>query len=262
MDILKQLTSANVMIFMKDSADHLSGKTGLTVFTISASKDGGIFQAITPTVSERGYGWYVLHLTADMTNTIGELVLHITSPDADPTDIEYKVCLDDFNMPRVLTADEVWSFQNRTLTYSPDNIQSIMDTGLMFIRGDSIEHEFTELDLENYSNVYFTIKKFLKDSDEISILQVSSDKGLIYLNGEEVEDSSLAEISVDAINSKITLKVDAGVTTQFPYSDKPFCYDVEIVYDDDTVITPVLGDYLVVRDVTRAEAKKEELPLT
>lgn len=90
MEELLQSTAYNLMIFMVSSTDHISGATGLTL-TISASKDGAAFASITPTVTERGTGWYNLALTTTHTNTLGDLAFHITGSGADPTDFKCKV---------------------------------------------------------------------------------------------------------------------------------------------------------------------------
>lgn len=82
---LKQSTAYALMVLMTDAADHVAGKTGLTL-TITASKAGAAFAAITPTVTERGSGWYSLALTTAHTDTLGDLALHITGAGADPTD--------------------------------------------------------------------------------------------------------------------------------------------------------------------------------
>lgn len=82
----KQSTAKNVMVLMVDSTDHVTGKAGLTL-TITASKDGGAFASISPTVTERGNGWYSLALTASHTDTLGDLALHITGAAADPADM-------------------------------------------------------------------------------------------------------------------------------------------------------------------------------
>ena len=74
------------MILMVDSTDHVTGKTGLTL-TITASKDGAAFASISPTVTERGNGWYNVALTSSHTDTLGDLALHITGTAADPADI-------------------------------------------------------------------------------------------------------------------------------------------------------------------------------
>lgn len=78
---------------MVDSSDHITGKTGLTL-TITASKDGGAFASITPTVTDLGSGWYKLALTTTHTNTLGYLALHVTGTGADPTDISIMVVTD------------------------------------------------------------------------------------------------------------------------------------------------------------------------
>lgn len=87
---LKQLTASNVMVFMTDSTDHVTGKTGLTL-TITASKDGAAFASITPTVTERGTGWYNIALTTAETDTLGDLALHITAAGADASDVLCRV---------------------------------------------------------------------------------------------------------------------------------------------------------------------------
>ncbi len=82
---LKQSTATNIMVLMVDSTDHVTGKTGLTL-TITASKNGAAFATITPTVTERGNGWYELALTTGHTDTLGDLAYHVTSSGADPAD--------------------------------------------------------------------------------------------------------------------------------------------------------------------------------
>lgn len=73
------------MVLMVGAADHVTGLPGLTL-TITASKDGGAFASISPTVTDRGNGWYALALTASHTDTLGDLALHVTGASADPTD--------------------------------------------------------------------------------------------------------------------------------------------------------------------------------
>jgi hypothetical protein len=87
---LRTATATTRMVFMTDEDNHVDGLPGLTL-AIAASKDGGAFAAITPTVTDRGDGWYALALTAAHTDTPGELALHITATGADPTDKLYEV---------------------------------------------------------------------------------------------------------------------------------------------------------------------------
>jgi hypothetical protein len=91
--LLKQSTARNLMVLMIDSADHITGKTGLTL-AITASKDGAAFASISPTVTDRGSGWYELALTSGHTDTLGDLALHITATGADPRDVARQVVLD------------------------------------------------------------------------------------------------------------------------------------------------------------------------
>lgn len=93
MSVLIQSTARTLMVLMVDSTDHVTGKTGLTL-TITSSKDGAAFASITPTVTERGNGWYSLALTTAHTDTLGDLALHITGTAADPNDMRYSVELE------------------------------------------------------------------------------------------------------------------------------------------------------------------------
>lgn len=88
--MLKQSTARNVLVFMTDSTDHVTGKASLTL-TITASKDGAAFASISPTVTERGNGWYSLALTTSHTDTLGDLALHVTATGADPSDVREQV---------------------------------------------------------------------------------------------------------------------------------------------------------------------------
>lgn len=84
--MLHKDTAADVMVFMRQSADHLTAATGLTL-TCELSRDGSAFATISPTVAEIGNGWYLISLTASHTDTLGDLVLHVTATGADPSDV-------------------------------------------------------------------------------------------------------------------------------------------------------------------------------
>lgn len=91
--LLKVSTTRNVPVLIVQSSDHVTGLTGATL-TITASKDGGAFASITPTVTELASGWYSLALTTTHTNTKGSLALHVTAASADPTDVLHEVVTD------------------------------------------------------------------------------------------------------------------------------------------------------------------------
>lgn len=90
MRLLKQSTAYDLMVFMTDSSDHVTGKTGLTL-TITESKAAGALGSTSPTVTERSSGWYKVALTGTNTDTLGEYVLHITGTGCDPTDLVMQI---------------------------------------------------------------------------------------------------------------------------------------------------------------------------
>lgn len=91
--VLIKDTARNLMVLMVQASDHLTGLASLTL-TITASKDGAAFASISPTVTDRGNGWYNLALTSSHTDTAGDLALHITGTSADPLDLRFSVELE------------------------------------------------------------------------------------------------------------------------------------------------------------------------
>jgi hypothetical protein len=94
---LKLSTQVTITVLLVDSSDHITGKTGLAAgLTITASKAGSYSSTpITPTVAEldatNAKGLYSLVLTTTHTNTLGELLLHITASGADPADYWFQI---------------------------------------------------------------------------------------------------------------------------------------------------------------------------
>ena len=130
MRILKLNTTANVMVFMTSSSDHISPSLGSTL-TISLSKDGGAFSSISPIVTERGTGWYSLALSSSDIDTLGDLAIHITAPGADDTDLVMWV--DDYGssalaVQNILT-DEFAAIPSSTATAS-EVWQTVIESGL------------------------------------------------------------------------------------------------------------------------------------
>jgi hypothetical protein len=78
------------MIFMTDEDDGRTGLTGLTL-TCTLSKAGAAFASISPTVTERGNGWYAVTLTTSHTDSIGDLVLRATATGADSAEVAMQV---------------------------------------------------------------------------------------------------------------------------------------------------------------------------
>ncbi len=91
--LLKQSTNRNVMVLMVDETDNETGLAGLTL-TITASKDGGSFGGISPTVTDRGNGNYALALSTSHTDTLGDFVLHIEATGANDYDEKFQVVTD------------------------------------------------------------------------------------------------------------------------------------------------------------------------
>ena len=79
-----------ILFFMTQSADHISGLTGVAP-AVAISKNGGGFAAPAGTVAEVGDGWYGLTPGGADATTNGVLLLHATATGADPADVKAQV---------------------------------------------------------------------------------------------------------------------------------------------------------------------------
>lgn len=127
--MLKVSTARSAVVLMVASSDHVTGLDSLTL-TITASKDGGSFATITPTVTDLGNGFYKLALTTAHTDTLGDLALHITGTDADPTDLIYQVVTD-------LPGESVASVTSGVDVATVDGEQLIQTNGKLWVLDNS-----------------------------------------------------------------------------------------------------------------------------
>lgn len=83
MSDIKQSTAYVAAVLMQNSTgDGVAGLAGSLV--VKLKKAGGAFAVITPTITDRGGGWYDLALTASHTDTLGLMVFNITGPGVNP----------------------------------------------------------------------------------------------------------------------------------------------------------------------------------
>lgn len=121
-------TGYPIVFFMADSADHVTGKTGLSP-SVTISKNGGAFGAASGAVSELSNGWYALAGNATDRGTLGALAVHASASGADPADVLVEIVSHDpFEVAEpgdamTLTSDErtsigtaVWATTTRTLS--------------------------------------------------------------------------------------------------------------------------------------------------
>lgn len=91
MQTLLQSSTAKPLVFvMYDSADHVTGKTGLSP-TVVISKNGASFGSPSGSVSEIGNGFYSVDGNATDTNTLGILALSATASGADQCTMAYEI---------------------------------------------------------------------------------------------------------------------------------------------------------------------------
>lgn len=140
MRVLKKLSSGIVMVLLTSSLDHVSGADELDL-AVSISKNGGDFEAITPSISGKSNGWYKITLSSSDTDTIGDLVLHISATGADPTDVIMNVA--EFSMDEIgLMVNEFHTLEGlKEIESTTDEINRTWTAGDITIQmtGDGVD---------------------------------------------------------------------------------------------------------------------------
>lgn len=80
------------MVRMVSDSDHTTGVQGLTL-SFSASKAGGPFSTLSPTVVDRGAGWYAVTISGSDLDTEGDYVFTIQASGADNQAVTSQVML-------------------------------------------------------------------------------------------------------------------------------------------------------------------------
>jgi hypothetical protein len=100
----KDSTAYPVPFFVTSTADHITGKTGLTP-VITISKNGTTaLSAASGAITEIGSGWYAWAGSSADRNTLGALVAHVSSSANDPADFSIDIlAIDPFDANLSLT---------------------------------------------------------------------------------------------------------------------------------------------------------------
>jgi len=195
MRLLKQSTARDITVFMTDSTDHVTGKTGLTL-TITASKNCAAFASISPTVTELANGFYKLALTASHTDTIGDFALHVTATGADPTDVVNQVVAFDFTTALATQA-------------SVDAIDDYVDTELAAVKTvvDAIKAKTDNLPASPANEATLTTIAGYIDTEVASILAaVDTEIGTLQTTATAIKTKT------DQLTFGVTNAVNANIT--------------------------------------------------
>ena len=234
---------------MVDSADHLTAKTGLTP-TVTLSKNGGAFAAAEGAVSEIGNGIYSLAGNAEDRDTLGELMIQASASGADT--VFSKLLIVNYDpmeyvdaLAKQSTANEILA---RILNPLVKIVSSIVDGKITAIRGDDWNLEIP-CELPDSAKYQVALKRNKSIEDGGSALFVSSDKGLVILNGEPHATSSDASLAYNNVTQTLTLIVKPSVTMQLEPAE--YRYGIQTIKDN-VVKEMYQGSFVVTADVVRA----------
>lgn len=103
--------------------------------------------------------------------------------------------------------------------------------------------------------LWFTLKRYPRgQDDDQAIIQVTEAGGLVYLNGDDAEDSAYASITIDDEDAgTITLTLEADLTADLELVSG-LIWDVQILNAAGKPITMATGTADVIYDTTRAIA--------
>jgi hypothetical protein len=166
-----------------------------------------------------------------------------------PVEVELSAVVDE-----AAVAAAVWAYTPRTLTQqivavSPPPL--LLGDRLTLERGDTWILPITGLgDLTGVTELWFTLKDLLTETDAAAIVQVEMTSGLVVLNGAAgtAADGSIVIDSVPLGN--ITVTVKAAATTQIDPSRRLY-WDIQS-NEAGVILTRTAGDAFVSADVTRS----------
>lgn len=156
-----------------------------------------------------------------------------------------------------LTASEVWTSSERTLTTSatPAGDDDIVDYDFTFYRGDYISQAITGLgDLSSATKLQFTIKRN-DDADDTSIIQIEYDfdtevTTVTYIEGTISGETDIATITIDdEVAGDITIEIEAEASQQFGTGKQR--YDIQVMLTATRPVTRASGYIFIYKDTTR-----------
>ena len=147
-----------------------------------------------------------------------------------------------------------WSTLVRTLTMSAVAVISAVDgDDIAILRGDTFSATITGLgDLSVQTGLWFSVKVQRSDADGASIIQISEDAGLLFLNGAAAGVAANGSIVInDPVTGSITITLEAAETDDL----RPQALHYDIQMATATAVTTLSeGSARVVADVTRVIA--------
>ncbi len=248
-------TTYPITFLMVDSADHLTGKTGLTP-TVTISKNGGAFAAPVGEVTEIGNGWYALAGHATDRDTLGDLLIHAGSAGADPVDDRYLVVpWDPFDtnslglayvntMPARILVTAITAYAGTPgtvgyllsllagLDFTAVNLVTASNAGEITIKRTlTLAAVVSGLTIPaDWTACYWTVKRSTDHADVAALIQIlvsnppDAEDGLLTLVGAAPDDNSAGSIVVNQALGTVTIALDAASTAALEDA-------VELVWD-------------------------------
>lgn len=212
---LQSSTDHSIAFLMVDSADHVSGKTGLSP-SVALSKDGGAFGSALGAVTELSNGWYKLAANATDRDTLGELAIHIS-------------------------AAEAAQVESGTLAISTDHTFEGVITS-------------SSTEAINTAKLILAIKDSRYEDSESMIL-IDSENGLTVVDGAEYATGTNGSISASGSSGdwSIGLKISKVVASLLSaYVGRTLDAELKAILADGDAISVWTGECKIARGVVRA----------
>ena len=149
------------------------------------------------------------------------------------------------------SAADIWSYANRTLTMTVNQILSAVAAGdrITVQRGDTLSWPLTDLgSVSGNTRLWFTVKRNRADLDTAAILQIELPGGLIRLNGAAGTAGDGSITVVDAPTGDVTIVIASVASAQLPPGK--WYWDFQSLIGT-TVHTHADGVFEVDSDITR-----------
>jgi hypothetical protein len=144
-------------------------------------------------------------------------------------------------------ARDIWAYRTRTLTQflEPPNADSITFY-------NCVTNVITIADVDDQSEIWFTIKRNKKSEDSESILQISKSSGLLYLEGAApVAPITGGDGELEVINGNLVITLSGEASTLLVARSGMFG-DVKIKTSEGVLSVPYVFEARVLQTVTKS----------
>lgn len=157
--------------------------------------------------------------------------------------------------PTTMTEQTIWSYHNRSLIQPGVNLELVPTSETITLYRDSSNTiAFSNLgDLSNRTEVWFTIKDNLNETDTLAILQIKETTGITFINKSDGSNIVFEGSLIVTDDGTATITLSPTASQNLPYFQvTPIEWDLKIAFANGNVIPLRTGMVYIKATATRS----------